>query len=204
MFKISNSLESYTHLTAYQVESYEKLFSICIDGVFTEFECADLIRLTENQGYTKATLFDENNVEYDVPDYRKGLRCIVDDEQFARILEERILHLIPKMYMSNKYHSINPRFRCLKYDEPSHHFEPHCDGCYSTENHMSMITILIYLNENYEGAKTSLHSDEETIINQIIPKTGMVYLMDQEIFHSVPNLISGTKYAIRTELMYWI
>ena len=71
---------------------------------------------------------------------------------------------------------------------------------------MSMITILIYLNDDYIGAKTSIHKDlhPETIIGEIEPKVGLIYLMDQDILHSVPNLISGTKYVIRTELMYLI
>lgn len=69
---------------------------------------------------------------------------------------------------------------------------------------MSMITILIYLNDNYIGAQTSTNKDKKIIISVIEPKPGLVYLIDQDILYSVPNIISGTKYVIRTELMYLI
>ena len=67
-----------------------------------------------------------------------------------------------------------------------------------------MITILIYLNDNYIGARTCTNKDKKTIIGEIEPKPGLVYMTVQDILHSVPNLISGTKCAIRTELMYSI
>lgn len=43
---------------------------------------------------------------------------------------------------------------------------------------MSMITILIYLNDNYIGTRTSTNKDKKTIISEIEPKLGLVYLMD--------------------------
>lgn len=219
MFNIINKSEKYDYLTSYNIENNEKLFSICIDNVFDKNECDELIYKTENHGYKITSLYDDNdddndnnngnnkdndNKQYLYGDVRESLRCIIDSSSLCSILEKRIDHLIPKDYRGKKYHSINSRFRFLKYNDTKHHFLPHTDGCYSTDKIMSLVTILIYLNDNYEGAKTSLHLNESTIIGEIIPKIGMVYLMDQDILHSVPNLITGIKYVIRTEIMYLI
>ena len=178
--------------------------SICVEDVFSLIECKKIIEISETIGYEKASLFDRNGKQFFYTYIRDSLRCIIDDSQFALTLEQRIQHLIPNEYRGKKYHSINPRFRFLKYNEITHHFTPHQDCCYSTDKIMSMITILIYLNNDYIGARTSLNKDIKTIIGEIEPKPGLVYLMDQDILHSVPNLISGTKYVIRTELMYEI
>ena len=59
--------------------------------------------------------------------------------------------------------------------------------------------MLIYLNDDYEGGNTKFLFDNEI---SIIPKIGLICLMDQNILHEVPKLINGVKYVIRTELMY--
>lgn len=196
--------KKYNYLTSYKVQANLDLLSICVDDVFNSLECIKLIEVSENVGYEKASLFDAKGKKIFYTDVRDGLRCIIDDSDFSITLEQRIQHLIPLEYRGKKYHSINPRFRFLKYNEPTHHFAPHQDGCYSANNIMSMITILIYLNDDYAGARTCTNKDKKTIMSEIEPKSGLVYMMDQDILHSVPNLISGTKYVIRTELMYLI
>ena len=61
--------------------------------------------------------------------------------------------------------------------------------------------MLIYLNDDYEGGNTKFLFDDSNEIS-IIPKIGLICLMDQNILHEVPNIINGVKYVIRTELMY--
>lgn len=201
---INKKGKKYDYLTSYDISTNSNLMSKCVDDVFSLIECEKLINVSESIGYEKASLFDKNGKHHFYTDIRDSLRCIIDDPLFASVLEQRIQHLIPLEYRGKTYHSINPRFRFLKYNDTSHHFTPHQDGAYSTDKIFSMITILIYLNDDYIGARTSINKDFKTIIGEIEPKVGLVYMMDQDIFHSVPNLISGTKYVIRTELMYLI
>lgn len=201
---INKKGKKYDYLSSYDVPANLDLMSKCVDDVFSLIECKKIIEISESVGYINASLFEKNGKQFFYTDIRDSLRCIIDDPEFALVLEQRIQHLIPSKYRGKKYHSINPRFRFLKYNDTSHHFTPHQDGCYSTDKIMSMITILIYLNDDYIGARTSLNKDIKTIIGEIEPKPGLVYMMDQDILHSVPNLINGTKYVIRTELMYLI
>lgn len=176
---------------------------LSIDDIFKKKECEDLIKISEKRGYKTASLYtDSDGKEHIEEDFRKSKRCIIDNEDFAKRLEKIIYKYIPKVYNNKKYHSINPRFRFLKYNEGGY-FARHSDSYYKTNTTISQITILIYLNDDYEGAYTTFYSspyDKDGII--LKPKKGMVCLMDQDIGHSVPELKSGTKYVIRTELMY--
>jgi predicted 2-oxoglutarate/Fe(II)-dependent dioxygenase YbiX len=96
---------------------------------------------------------------------------------------------------------INPRFRFLKYTSGDH-FAKHADEHYKNDkNEISLITVLIYINDDYEGGNTKFLFDDTTEIS-ITPKIGLICLMDQNILHEVPKLITGIKYVIRTELMY--
>jgi len=174
-----------------------------IYNVFTPKECTDLIKTIENLGYTKASLYtDVDGNEHYHNDVRNSERRMIDDEDFAKLLEKRIYEYIPKEYNGMHYTSINQRFRFLKYKKGGF-FARHSDGNYRTDKEISLITILIYLNDDYTGAYTTFYedpSDNKGI--ELLPKVGMVALMDQDIGHAVPPLIDGIKYVVRTELMY--
>jgi hypothetical protein len=183
-------------MISYDINIIPDKILLCIENVFSEIECNNLIKLSENNGY-----YSLNIDEYDI-NYRSGFRSIIYNISFAKTLEEAIINYIPQTYNNMKYNSINPQFRYLKYDN-SGHFNRHSDHPYSTNKIISTITILIYLNNNYEGGYTTFYkdiNDKKGII--IIPKIGMICLMDQTIGHEVPELKKGIKYIIRTELMY--
>ena len=173
-----------------------------IENVFTLDECKHLISISEKNGYNKASLFTDNTgVEHYMDDTRSCHRSIIDDPHLAKLLERRIWDVIPKLYNGMKYHSINERFRFLKYDG-SGHFKRHTDGQYKDKVRKSHITILIYLNDLYTGGFTTFYPKNGNSGFVLNPKPGMVCLMDQDISHEVPPLIDGIKYVIRTELMY--
>lgn len=165
-----------------------------IENVFNKQECEKLIEISEKKGYSYETSF---------LDKRKSKRCIIDNQLFS----ERLFHIIYK-YLPLTYHSknikyINPRFRFLKYNIGDY-FTRHRDGNYiDIDGNKSLITILIYLNDDYEGGYTTFFTDPDDYNGYIIiPKCGMICLLDQEIGHEVNSLISGNKYVIRTEIMY--
>jgi len=174
-----------------------------IKNVIIPHKCKNIIDITESIGYKPVSLYtDKDGVEHFDEYSRKGLRCIVDDDNFAKQLEEIIFDYIPKTYNNMKYHSINPRFRYLKYDNCGY-FARHSDSPYIVDDKISLITILIYLNCEYTGGYTTFFKDVDDRRGFVlIPETGMICLMDQTIGHKVPPIIKGIKYVVRTELMY--
>ena len=174
-----------------------------IYNVFSEKECTDLINVIEKLGFNKASLFtDVDGIEHYHTDVRNSMRKIIDNYDFAQLLEKRIYEYIPKTYNNLEYHSINYRFRFLKYEKGGF-FARHKDNNYKNKESLSLITILIYLNEDYEGGCTTFFANVDDKKGFTLkPKTGMISLMDQEIGHYVPILTKGIKYVIRTEIMY--
>lgn len=171
-----------------------------LTNVFTSEECSNVINLAEQTGFVKASLFTDYAGREHFSDIRKSQRCIVDSSAFASALLERIKDYVPKEFNRKTLVGINERMRLLKY-LPGDEFKPHVDGKYTTpDGTISQITILIYLNKDHKGGYTCFHNGEIWI--PIIPEIGMVVLQDQDLYHGVPPLEEGVKYAIRTEVMY--
>jgi hypothetical protein len=184
--------------------NYSNKYVQIIENVFTKEECEDLIKISEEKGFETAGFYvDKYGKEHFFLNKRKSNRCIINDTSLADKILYRIKNLIPREYNNRKLHSVNYKLKFLKYNIGDY-FTRHHDGNYISENgSKSQITILIYLNNDYEGAYTTFFKNSEDFNGCIIkPSIGMVCLMDQKIEHEVNALISGTKYVIRTDLMY--
>jgi prolyl 4-hydroxylase len=58
---------------------------------------------------------------------------------------------------------------------------------------------IIYLNEGFEGGETIFFVEPEVVIR---PRTGAGLFFQHPIIHEGAMVTSGTKYAVRTDLMY--
>ncbi len=65
------------------------------------------------------------------------------------------------------------------------YFKPHCDGCYSRPDgsELRLITIQIYLNEGFRGGETTFLSEPTDDRLGVVPKTGMILVFDQSLYH---------------------
>lgn len=178
-------------------------FCKLIRNVLTPEECSALIQISEEKGFTQAAFYtDAHGRDHMALDVRKSSRCLIDSEPFVEKLWERIHKYVPSKWGDAEVVGINPRLRILRYD-PGDEFKPHMDGKYtSPSGAISYITILMYLNQEYEGGYTCFYGPTEGGWIPIQPVTGMIAMQDQNLLHCVPPLISGRKYAIRTEIMY--
>jgi len=109
--------------------------------------------------------------------------------------------------------------RVLKYDaKDNDRFEAHFDATtYVPGQHQrrqSLITILLYLNdgegEDFDGGETLyLDSHNSTAgepnyenVIKVVPKAGRVVLFEHGLFHSGAPLGKGTKYIMRTDVLF--
>ena len=65
----------------------------------------------------------------------------------------------------------------------------------------SQYTLLIYLNDDFEGGTTSFFTDNFQPTVTIHPKQGTALLFDIDLWHKGDKLISGEKYWIGCELI---
>jgi prolyl 4-hydroxylase len=188
-----------------------------IDNILSPQECQNIIHHTEQTGLFKPAMLNIGlgREIYD-PDARNSDRCIIDDINFAQTLFERIQDYVPHIHKDSSGRSwkavaLNERFRVLRYNE-GHAFPWHGDGSYMRNtNELSFYTIMIYLNSgdgvDFVGGATSFvrpGSDwcSDSNIVHYNPKAGSVVVFDHKINHEGAKLLHGTKYAIRTDLMY--
>jgi prolyl 4-hydroxylase len=176
-------------------------FFCLLHKVLTVKECDIVIDLVEEKGFVQAALYTDNAGRDHYSSARKSQRCIIDSFTFAEELWRRIQTIVPPVWKHGEVVvGLNERMRILKY-KPGDEFKMHSDGSYTAPNgDTSKITVLVYLNEGYQGGFTHYSSYEGPVA--VIPKIGSVILQDQALGHFVPPLQSGIKYALRTEVMY--
>jgi hypothetical protein len=106
---------------------------------------------------------------------------------------------------------LNPRLRILRYDATDDdRFDPHFDATTVVGNQTSRCTVLVYLNDgdgiDFEGGDTLFLDQPNTPTNTttvtVTPQTGRVVLFDHDLFHASSPLVSGTKYVLRTDLLF--
>lgn len=167
----------------------------CIENVFTKDECKRLIFLSEEKGFEQAkinTVFGEKNFKT----VRNNDRILFDDYELASSLFEKLKSYFPVEIDSWHPSGFNEKFRFYRY-KGQQYFKWHVDGSFKRDYfEVSKLTILIYLNESYSGGETEF---EEV---KISPKTGMALLFPHKLRHQGTPLIDGTKYILRSDIMY--
>lgn len=172
-----------------------------VENFLTADECKGFIDMSEKEGFKEGLIRTRGQGEVMNKDVRDNDRVIWDNKQIAGQLFGLIKEHIPfKMAMDDEYEPIglNERFRFYRYKD-GQQFKPHIDGAYKrSDTEVSLITMLLYLNDDFEGGETTL-----ILEGQIIkPKKGMMLLFDHKILHAGRPVITGTKYVLRTDVMY--
>jgi hypothetical protein len=181
---------------------FQNSFCVYLENVFTPEECIDHIKISEDKGYEKALVTKEQVVDLSL---RNSGRCIIDDKVFAEEIFNRVRHAIPYEWGKYIVTRMNERLRYLRY-YPGEYFKPHFDGSYRTPNgsENSKITMQLYLNDDFEGGRTIFlpnnRDNHDTV--PFVPKTGSVLLFEHHILHEGEEVLSGCKYAIRSDIMY--
>lgn len=106
----------------------------------------------------------------------------------------------------------NPTIRLCRYQKGGH-FAPHKDGGHDVdfERNLSLKTLMIYLNDDFEGGATSFYTNKQRTYTpgrpdlrtySFHPKRGDCLLFNSQYVHDGGVLASGTKYIFRSEVMY--
>jgi len=189
--------------------NFSNKFVIKIRGALSDDQCKELIKMSEQGGFEKAMVNIGNNQQEIMKDFRDSDRFMLDNKNIANAIYEKIkpfLINIDKYRKIWKPREINERFRYLKYGK-GNFFKKHRDGSYERpyghENYMdeSMLTVIIYLNEEHDGY-TTFYSDDEFEKYDCVPETGMILIHEHDILHAGTELNKGVKYIIRSDIMY--
>lgn len=176
-----------------------------IDNFWTPEQCQEMIDRAEESGeFELATLQTPSIVGYRL-NYRNNDKYTFDDEKLASEIWE-LLKDDENLHANEGWTPIglNPQFRVYRYDgEKQHFFALHYDASYDKIPgvEQSWVTLLIYLNEEFEGGETSFQGTDGDY--DLVPKTGKAAMMTQHNYlHQAQRVTNGTKYVLRTDVMY--
>jgi hypothetical protein len=151
------------------------------------------------------------------------------DHSITHELFRRVQPHLPPTMQGHALHNLNARFRCFRYAQDCV-YRPHIDGswpesrldvdgnydcgagagaaagqpCYAK----SFLTFLMYLNDNFEGGETRFYmpTEDGMVARGVVPKRGAVLVFPQgnmcSLIHEGSAVTSGTKYVIRTDVLY--
>ncbi len=74
----------------------------------------------------------------------------------------------------------------------------HKDGRQDVKGSETLFTLLVYLNDNYRGGETKFRQDKL----EVHPQRGSALLFEHHLWHQGAELIEGTKYILRTDVVY--
>lgn len=218
----SNFDEKNIKMTIPDVSTKKSLYYL--EDVLTESECQHLLSSSERKYSSLAEEF--------LPEEREGNRLLTLDENFSTVLYNRIKEYVavdPKLGNIKpcgfgtdgewRTDSVNKCFRFNQYIAPSIGFKPHRDATFiENEDIRSILTVLIYLNDNFSGGNTVFYDtvgprDGEDIVADEMkkgyherftynPKRGSVLIFNHNMIHEGAPLLSGTKYVIRSDIVF--
>eukprot|EP01118_Nematostelium_gracile_P001612 TRINITY_DN11676_c0_g1_i1.p1 TRINITY_DN11676_c0_g1~~TRINITY_DN11676_c0_g1_i1.p1 ORF type:complete len:200 (-),score=61.11 TRINITY_DN11676_c0_g1_i1:8-607(-) len=168
----------------------------------------------KKKGFKQATIrLGAEQVQKD--EIRNNATVIIDDPQLAELLWNRIKDVLPEEFKSIEEEEmvavgISDHFRFYRYEE-GQKFVRHFDGyeygsMVYTQNAdkkpQPKMTFLVYLNDSFEGGKTTFFNTKGTEILAVEPTTGNALVYTQKLLHEGSVVTGGRKYVLRSDILF--
>ena len=159
-------------------------------------ECDELIMLSEHRGFEPADISLPAGATF-MKSIRDNYRAHFTDSAFNSDIWTKLKPLLPELSDSDSCDAVGlfQNMRFYRYNV-GQKFKRHIDGRVKQNGCISRLTFMIYLNDDYEGGETKF--DDVTIH----PETGMALLFIHEQKHEGLPLQAGTKYVLRSDVLY--
>lgn len=160
-------------------------------------ECALLLRVAEAAGFEPIV---EEGALWGPAGYRRSagrrqLRAAVEHAGLAAAVWARVSHLLEGG--PGEPLGLNERLRFYAY-EAGDAFPLHTDGAFARAGERSQLTLLVYLNADFEGGETVLLPDGPTVS----PTEGGALLFPHGWPHEGRPVLRGRKVVLRTDVMF--
>ena len=179
-------------------EQYHYDYVYVVEDFLEQSECQRFITLAESLGFDDAPITTSNGAMIR-KDVRNNTRVMTDNVEAASHLWKRAADWVVSPWRNRVAVGLNERLRFYRY-EPGQTFAPHYDGAFERENgERSEFTFLIYLNDDFTGGSTGFFQPGRFHVQ---PKTGSLLLFHHPQLHEGAVVESGTKYVLRSDVMY--
>jgi prolyl 4-hydroxylase len=169
-----------------------------IENFWDQKVCKDII-----DDLNESNLFEKENIS--LKPVTESLEINLENRNQNRIIyesDELALEIWKDLIQFNRIDSvirnakmINKSFRFYKYSI-GQEFLPHTDHpCNPAPNLKSNFSLLIYLNDDFEGGDTIFENIK------VKPKQGSAVFFRHEILHSSSKITEGIKFILRTDVV---
>jgi prolyl 4-hydroxylase len=160
--------------------------------------CETIIKQAENTNIfpEQETVLIQKNLE-DNLDSRDDFRLFLENQELADSIYKYLNSYLDCIKIKTyKHYGVNDNFRIYKY-LPGQEFKKHRDGSdIVSETERSLYSLLIYLNDNFEGGSTLFDNCE------VKPIQGRATFFPHELEHSGTLVTKGFKYVLRGNIMF--
>lgn len=169
-----------------------------VDDALTPAECdAYIAKMRAGNAEVAPIVGHDGTPEVDLPT-RNNTRVMWDDETEANGLLARVAKTVPAQLSDCKLVAANPRLRLYRY-EPGQRHGAHWDTVVELEDGIhSLLTLVFYLNDDFEGGATDFPELEQ----KIKPQRGRALLFQHRILHEATSVERGEKFVLRTDILY--
>ncbi|AKT40688.1 2OG-Fe(II) oxygenase [Chondromyces crocatus] len=177
-----------------------------VPALYTAAECAELLSGVPDEAWIPSTV---NSASGRVVDkrIRNNLLAVLRKPAISEELYRRVLPHVPRQ-MKAEVHGrslvpmevvgVHVPARIYRYDV-GQHFGLHQDQSYFRDDGAkSLLTLMVYLNEGFEGGATTFPEQQRTIV----PRTGTALLFQHMVLHAGESVTRGTKYVLRSDVLY--
>ncbi|ARU56783.1 2OG-Fe(II) superfamily oxygenase [Oleiphilus messinensis] len=165
-----------------------------LDRFLSDEECRVFVARSESAGYEDSFIISGGKPIL-AREIRNNKRVIIDDPDLAQDMWLRLKSQLTLTIQGWQPVGLNERFRFYRY-EPRQLFRLHKDFPYESGALRSFLSLIIYLNDGFEGGETDFRDFK------IPPQTGRAAIFKHELLHEGCAVLSGTKYAVRTDVMF--
>jgi hypothetical protein len=180
-----------------------------VPDLYTKEECAQMLLDVAKVEWLPATVNSHEGRVVDAK-LRDSTTAVLKNEALAPQLFERIQPHVPSsMFVEDPRVSsrtsmaltgIYLPLRIYRY-EPGQHLGLHQDQGYAgPDGSRSLLTLMVYLNDDFEGGETDFPEQNE----RIVPKIGTALWFQHMLLHSGSRVARGTKYVLRSDVLYRI
>ncbi len=154
---------------------------VTVPGLLSAAECAELVKVVDDVLGPA-----DPDDDYD--------RLRVRNGELSDLVRERLLLQTPgaptvhHMWFYTRY-------------RVGGHLEPHVDGTTTHGDRTSVATVLIYLNDDFEGGRTAFLRPDGSASDTVVPTAGSALVLQQDAYHCGEPVTRGVKYLLRTDLM---
>lgn len=165
-----------------------------VAGLLSVNECEELVALAESVGFEPAGVRTAGG-PVAMPQIRNNDRAMLEHPTWVALIWERV-QALPLPELDGQVPIGLPKaLRFYRY-RPGQRFKMHKDGPWQESGHTSKLTLLIYLNQGYQGGETDFREFA------IQGEAGMGLLFVHDTWHEGASLVEGTKYVLRSDLLY--